>query len=165
MEAQIEGRAGGGPILGEAVHDAAGRLGALLAHQSQRVGGGGASVHDQRQARAARGADMGAKAFALPLDVALGAEIVEAGLADRHHLRVRRETDQRIDVGFGRVLVVGMHADRGAEPIVAQRQLEHLVEFRQRDAHAQRVPDPVVRHFGEHLLQATGKVGKIEVTV
>ena len=58
MEAEVQRGPRDVPGLGEAVHDAAGVAGALLAQDRERVGSRGAGVDDQRLAGLARGADV-----------------------------------------------------------------------------------------------------------
>src|SRR6266487_4951909 len=82
----------------------------LLPHDAQRVLGGFPRVDDQGFPAIARGADMGAKALALPLEVAAHAVVIEAGLADRDNPRMARKLDQPRRIHRGAVLVVRMHA-------------------------------------------------------
>src|SRR5690606_28460048 len=82
VEAEIERGARGVPVLGEAVHDAAGLAGPLLAHDPQRVLACRAGVDDQWLAAFPRGPDVRAESLPLPGEVAARTEIVETGLAD-----------------------------------------------------------------------------------
>ena len=147
------------------MHDAARLAGLLLAHQAQGVVRGAAGVDDQRLAGRARGADVGAKARALPFGRVLLPVVVEPGFADRHHLGMVGERDQARHIGFFDAVVVGMDADRRPQVGVALGEAAHAREVFQLHADAQRGADVVGRHGGEDLVLAAGKVGKIEVTV
>ena len=64
------------------MHHAAHLRGALLAHQPQGVLWRGTGMDHQRFADFAGGTDVAAKAFTLPLQVALEAKVIQAGLTD-----------------------------------------------------------------------------------
>src|SRR5205085_7090167 len=87
-----------------------------------------AGVDDQRQARLARGGDMGAEGGALPLPVAMVVIIIEPGLADPDHPLMRRPLDEkrRIDVRM-LVRLMGMDADRGPDVRLPLRDADHVV--------------------------------------
>ena len=153
--------------LGEAVHHAARLARALLAHDAERVLGGVARVDHQRLAALARGADVGAEALALPLGVALDAEVVEAGLADRDDLRRRRpwRAAPRASPRGRRA------ARRDARPPSTSRlgcdarHLAHRREGLERRADGERVRDAVGAHAREHAGEVGAQLGKIEVAM
>ena len=95
------------------MHDAADVVCPFLAHDGDGVGSGVARVDDQGFPAGSGGANVGAKAAALPLGVPVAAVVVQAGFADGHDFRVRGERAQAV---LGRLLsafMVGMYADGG----------------------------------------------------
>src|SRR6185437_12651924 len=154
------------PRLGEAVHDAAHLLRAFLAQDGDGVLRGGAGVDHERLAALARGADVGAEALALPLEVALHAVVVEPGLADRDHLRVLRHADQLPDVGLPAIAaLVGMHP--GGAPDVRQRarHLEHGRKRLERGADGERVRDAASGHALDDGRKVRAQLGEVEVAM
>lgn len=66
MKSEIQGVAGDIPVFGKAMHDPADRIGPLLPHQAQRVGGGLTGMDDQGFAAGLRSPDVRTETFALP---------------------------------------------------------------------------------------------------
>ena len=60
---------------------------------------------------------------------AFEAEIVQPGLADRDHARAAGPGAQRVDVGLGHALGVGMHAHAGPEVVVRRGQRVQVVSY------------------------------------
>ncbi len=95
------------PILGETVqHAGLGQGG--FAQQLQGIGARLPGVHDDRLAGPARCLEMQAKGFALAWRSIRFVVIVQPGLADRHHTRVRQFGEQPIE----RRLLVGLQIQR-----------------------------------------------------
>jgi hypothetical protein len=69
------------------------------------------------------------------------------------------------DAGFGRVFVVGVHADRGVDVRDIARPARAPGKVRQVDRDAQRVRDLVLGHLGQDLGHARGELGEIDVAV
>src|SRR6266487_5507342 len=90
----------------------------LLPHDAQRVLGGFPRVDDQGFPAIARGADMGAKALALPLEITAHAVVIEAGLADRDYARVPGKLHQPHRIHCSAVLVIRMHAHAREKVVV-----------------------------------------------
>ncbi|MNI64379.1 hypothetical protein D3C73_1198170 [compost metagenome] len=122
-------------------------------------------MHDQRQARVARGADMAAKAFTLPVQRFRQAVIVQPGFADGHDLGMFRQAYQFFRRRIRRVFVVGVDAHRGPQIGVRLNQGHQAGPFGHVHADNQRVGDLV----GGHALKNAGKIGrqlgKIQMTV
>ena len=106
-------------------------------------------MDDQRLGTGAGGADMGAKALALPFQISNAAPafaifhavVIKAGFTNRHHPRQRGATEQILHRGLGNAFVVGMHADGAPKIVVGQRQRVDAVKLFQRGANAQRPAD------------------------
>src|SRR5439155_21000973 len=95
----------------------------LLAHDCERVGGGGSRVDDERLAGRARCADVRAKSRALPFEIAGQAVIIETGLADRDDFRLARLCDEQLDGGLRLIGVIRMDAVDGKEIVSGERDL------------------------------------------
>src|SRR6266852_6090482 len=111
MEPQGDRSVGHGLGLGEAVHHPPYFGGPLFPHDGERVLGGLARVDDEGFTAFARGAYVGPKALALPLEITAHAVVIEPGLADRHNPRMAREFHQPPRIHLGAILMVRMHAD------------------------------------------------------
>ena len=116
-----------------------------------------------------RGADMRAKALALPFHIvdraAFETVVVEARLADCDHLRVLRQLDELSDARLAHIFMVRMHADRRVDIVVPRGDIEHRRQRFEIDRDAQRVRDRVLAHLVEHLRQAVGKSFEIDMAV
>ena len=90
-----------------------------------------ARMDHQRQAGLARGGDMGAEALRLRVARRLVVVIVEPGLADRHHLRMRRQPHQfvgrHVELFGG---IVRMRADRAEDVVELPRRSPALASNR-----------------------------------
>ncbi len=141
----------------------------FLAQHGQRVVARLAGVDHQRQVHRTAGADVHAKALALPFHVRDGAafepEVVEAGLADGDHARAPRAFAQPVDVGFGHGLGVGMHADAGPQVVVGRGQRVHGLELLHRRTDAQRAADVGRAHVREDGRETIVQLGEREVAV
>ena len=147
------------------MHHPAGLARLFLAHDAQGVVGRGTGMDHQRFTAGPRGADMGTEAFALPFEVAGQPEIVQPGLADRHHLGVVGQRDQFRHRRLGAVFMVRMHAHGRVDIRMRFGERADFGEFFQFHADAQRVAHLVGRHQVEHLGQLAGEVGEIDVAV
>src|SRR5882672_12245324 len=110
MEAQRHGGVGHRLGLGEAMHDAPYFARTLFPHDGQRIFRSLARMDHEGLTALARSAYVGAKALALPLEIAAYAVVIEPGLADRDHPRVARQLDQARPIHCAAVLIVRVHA-------------------------------------------------------
>lgn len=143
-----------------------GALPCLVAQDRDHVVVGIACVNDQRQSGLARGCDMCTQALSLRIARRLVVKIVEAGLADRDHLRVLGQSNKilRRDVELlgG---IVRMRAD-GAEHF-----LERLCNFKDllESLHARRyrdhAPDTSRQGAGDDGRPLLGKIRKIQMAM
>ncbi len=78
------------------MHDATRLAGAFFLHESQRVLGRGACMDHEGLATLARGADVRAESFPLPVRVPFDTKIVQARLADADDLFIVRQGEQFI---------------------------------------------------------------------
>ena len=132
-----------------------------------------ARVDNQRHAHLPGGADVGAKALALPFHVGDAAAalalfhlvVVEARFADGHHLGHLRRGHQFGHAGFVHVLAVGVHAGAGPEVVVLGRQRLHGRKLFHRGADAQRARHPGGGHGGAHAGHVARQFGKSQVAV
>ena len=120
----------------------------------------------QRQAGGARRRDMGAEAARLRFRRAVVVEIVEAGLAERHDLRMLGQRDQFIRRNA--VLFIGvmrMGADRAIDVGKALGDVEQSAEplHPRRDRHD--AADAGLRCTRDNAVEIAGKVRKIQMAV
>jgi hypothetical protein len=97
-----------------------------------------ARMDDQRQTRLARCGDMGAKTLRLRIARRMIVEIVEPGLADRHHFGMSGQPDKVLDSHVQLFSgVVRMGADRAIDFVERFRYLKDLLEplHTRRDRH------------------------------
>ncbi len=151
------------------MHHAARLARALLGHDAQRVFRRRTRVDDQRLLRGVRRADVGAKALALPFHIrdraAFQAVVVEAGLADRDHLRMLGQLDEFGETRLAHILVIRMHPDRRIHVLVLAGDREDRRQRLQVDRDAQRMRHRMAAHVLEHLRQAVGESFEVDVAV
>jgi len=111
VETQIERCVGHLLRFGKAVEYAADFVGFFFAQNAQRVFTCGAGMDNQRQAGFTRGADMAAKALALPFQIASQAIVIQTGFTYRHHFFPSGQLDELLNRGFSHAFVIRMYAD------------------------------------------------------
>ena len=143
-----------------------GPLPRLLFQDRGHVVVGRARVDDQRQPGFARGGNVGAEALRLRLARGVVVMIVEAGLADRHHLRVGGKAHQlgRGDVQFFR-RIVRMGADRAIDLVERFRDFKNLWKLPDPGRDRHHAPDPGSEGAGDDGLPLLGEIGEVEVAV
>ena len=96
--------------------------------------------------------DVHRKALTLPGHVsgraAVQAKVIEPGLADRHHLGLKRQRSQSIEVRLFNALIVWMHTGGAPEIVMCQRQSVHHIELLERGANHQRAVHQGLGHVG-----------------
>ena len=92
--------------------------------------------------------------------------IVEAGLADRHDLRIFRQRDQRlgVDVQF-LVSIVRMGADRTEDLRKCFSDRKHLREFAHAGADGHHAADAGGARARHHSVELAGEIREIQVAV
>ena len=109
---------------------------------------------------------MGAKACLLPGAVALVVVIIEAGLADADHARVRGRVDQAGGVGVGVVVcLVRVDADRRPDVGLAVGERDDGVPLRDAGADTKHRPDPGSAGAGDDPGLILDQPGIVQVTV
>ncbi len=121
-----------------------GALPCLLGQDRRHVVVGRTAVNDERQTGFARRRDMPAQTLDLRFARRVVVEVIETRLADRHHLRVRREPDEIVNGDIELFIrIVRMRADGTedvrigfgdrkdrVEPLHAGRDRDHLADAR-----------------------------------
>src|SRR6476646_8441399 len=127
---------------------------------------GVASMDDQRQARLPRRGDVGAEATLLIGPLAVVVMIIEAGLADAHHLRMACEFHDLFerDVLLLR-RVMRMSADRAEYVTMRLDDLKQIGESPHPGGDGEHEADPCALGAREHGLALRGEIGKIEMAV
>jgi hypothetical protein len=92
--------------------------------------------------RFAGGANVGAKAFALPLRCVLVPVVIESGLANGDDARMTSQLDQLVDRRFAYAGGLGMDANRSQNRRPGFGEREHPTEIFERDADAHRARRP-----------------------
>jgi len=147
-------------------HGRKGALGRFLLQDRGDVGVRIARVDDERQLRGARRRDVAAEALRLRRARAIVVKVVEAGLADRHHLGVRRQPHQLIEGDIELLVgIVRVRANRAKHGVVGlgdgDQVGQALEAGRDRDDGA----DAGGPSAGQHGAELIGKIGKVEVAV
>ena len=122
-------------------------------------------MNHQRFSAFTRGADVGTKALALPLKIALQAVLVESGFANRLHFGMLRALQQRRHRRLFNVFVIGMNAGGGVNVCVTLGQGYDRWPFRVRHADAHRMRDIRCRHAGNDRIGILSEIRKIDMTV
>ena len=167
VETDVQCLTGDVPVLGEAVHHAAGLFGTLLTQQADGVLGRRAGVDDQRLLRLAGGPDVNPETLTLPVQLVAGhAVVIQSGLADGNHFGLHGQLHQLRHRGLVHVEVVGMHPHRRRQQAgMGPDEVTDPGPCLQRDRHAQRMFDPFCSHGGQNVRQAFLEFGKVQMAV
>ncbi len=123
------------------MHHAAHLVGFFFAEDTQGIRRGITHVNDERLAAFLRRGDVPAEALTLPLQVTLAAEIVQAGLADGHHVLGGGIGHQLFHLELLALAFVGVDPHRRGDIRVARGEFTHGVQVLRVDAHAQEMAD------------------------